>query len=122
MINLNIKFVNLSCFEQNFSSISKNEQGGYLINKKSVESLPDFLEKYNGNAWVDKWLPTTDRIYYPCAKYGGYVKDYLNKVLLGKYRRLWDSEEKFNEYLKENEGKLQHIEIEGVHYFVKLTL
>lgn len=117
-----IELFDLSCFEQNFSSISKNEQGGYLINKKSVESLPDFLEKYNGKAWVDKWLSTTDRIYYPCAKYGGYVKDYLNKVLLGKYRRLWDSEEKFNEYLKENEGKLQYIEMDGVHYFVKLTL
>lgn len=116
-----IELFDLSCFEQNFSSISKNEQGGYLINKKPVESLPDFLERYNGNAGVDKLLSTTDRIYYPCAKYDGYVKDYLNKVLLGKYRRLWDSEEKFNEYLKENEGKLQPIEMDGVHYFVKLT-
>ena len=120
---LETKLFNLSCFEQNFSSISKNEQGGYLINKKSVESLPDFLENYNGNAWVDKWLSITDRIYYPCAKYDGY-EDYLNKVLLGKYKRfLGYSEEEFEKYLfelkKEDEDMvIMYREIEGVHYFI----
>ena len=110
-----------SDFNKNFSAISKNAQGKYIINEYKAENLPYFLENFNIKAWVDEWLSNNYIIYYPCTKYDVY-EDYLNKVLLGKYKRLWDSEEKFNEYLKENKGKLQYIEIEGVHYFFKLTL
>ena len=112
-----------SDFNKNFSAISKNAQGKYIINEYKAENLPDFLKNYNGNSWVDNLLSNNYEIYYPCTKYDGY-EEYLNRVLLGKYKRfLGYSEEEFEKYLlelKKEDGNvvIMYREIEGAHYFI----
>lgn len=112
-----IELFDLSCFEENFSTISKNEQGGYIINGDSSRNLPRLLENCNN------WLTADYNIYYPFNKQGDY-EDYLNKILLGKYKRfLGYSKEEFEKYLlglkKENGDRIiMYRKIEGIHYLI----
>lgn len=102
---------------KNFTYIILDQERGYIVDGLKMDSLPTYLNNYNGEDWIINKLRKDTKVYFS-------DKPYLNKMMLYMFKAHMENNEKekldVNAYLKEHKGSMRFQEMYEIKFFIKL--
>ncbi|WP_342424865.1 DUF262 domain-containing protein [Paenibacillus sp. FSL E2-0178] len=106
-------------FLANYDWILSDTDGKFIVNGVQTDSLPVYLNDYNGENFIFDNLSHNIKIYFS-------AEQHLNNVLLYRFKAFNESSEKerinnFDAYLKEKEGYISIRNMYGSRFFIKLN-